>query len=651
MSKALKAAIEANDAEATRKAVKTVKDLSRKLPKAEPPLSYACKIGADAVVPVLLEAGALPKDGHESHHPLSIAAESGHPKVIEKLAAKPLPEKVVHHALFSAILNGREEVVGAIVTYCKPKVSQRELETATWWTDGRIFKKLIEDGTDVNVANDGEANYEQLGKTALHGAAGQGYIEPIRLLLDHGANVNATDAHGKTPLMQLAASMPYLDKQLRFRQEQEKRVLNEGQKALQVKIAAQTRRYGDRENADGMAAAKVLLVRGAGAALKDNFGNDALAHYFWESRRDREEPNPEFIQMLERAGAKGLGPTGDLIKAIWADDLGAAKGALAAGTDVNHMLPPPVTSTPLLLCKSPAMIELLLASGADPNKPSLSSLPLISAARGGELEVVKLLIKAGADIHAIEPRPGKSEYIANAYSAADMNRKPEVVDYLKSLGAGQPVLKDWKPLEAGVHMWENFSEVIVKGPVDKAAAAVAQLIGGKMQPGAYGKDFAPGKNSRVVIRPKGMAWCNVVQVTPARRWFDENREPLRELARASGLPVMLIEYSDTAGAAEVERFEPDGTSQKDEGWDRDTLEEVVENLGAEAPLWMKERLAAMNESDEEEKDSSERLADLAKAELFAIAWGGLQAEPGRKVEIAFTNLPAEAFDGVAWVSD
>jgi hypothetical protein len=340
-----------------------------------------------------------------------------------------------------------------------------------------------------------------------------------------------------------------------------------------------------------------------------------------------------------------------LFKAIWGNDLEAAKHAIAAGADLNHVLPPPVTSTPLLMSGLPAMTELLLASGADPNKPSLSSLPLISAARGGELEIVKLLIKAGADIQAIEPRPGKSEYIANAYSAAETNRKPEVVDYLKSLGAGQPVLKDWKPLESGVHMWENFSEVIVKGPAEKVAAAVTQLISGTSQSNAYGKAFAPGKNSQVVIRAKGMAWCNIMQVTPPRAWFDENRDPLRQLARLAGLPVMLIEYSDTAGAAEVERFEPDGTSQKDEGWDQDTLAEVVENLEDKAPQWMKERLAAMQDSDEEEKDSSERLAELAKAEHFAIAWGGLQAEPGRKVEIAFTNLPAEAFDGVVWVSD
>ena len=58
MAKTLKAAIEANDEPAVRAALKTVKDVSRKLPGADKPLLYASKIGADRVLRALLEAGA-----------------------------------------------------------------------------------------------------------------------------------------------------------------------------------------------------------------------------------------------------------------------------------------------------------------------------------------------------------------------------------------------------------------------------------------------------------------------------------------------------------------------------------------------------------------------------------------------------------------
>jgi len=54
-------------------------------------------------------------------------------------------------------------------------------------------KLCVELGADVNAAND-------VGLTALHGAAYSGLDEVIRFLVEHGANVNAKDATGQTPL-------------------------------------------------------------------------------------------------------------------------------------------------------------------------------------------------------------------------------------------------------------------------------------------------------------------------------------------------------------------------------------------------------------------------------------------------------------------
>src|SRR4051794_33859039 len=89
MSKALKAAIDANDAADARKAIKTVKDLSRKLPKADAPLEYAAKVGADQVIAPLLEAGAkLPAEkDFFGHHPFYIAAENERVNVLKELLA------------------------------------------------------------------------------------------------------------------------------------------------------------------------------------------------------------------------------------------------------------------------------------------------------------------------------------------------------------------------------------------------------------------------------------------------------------------------------------------------------------------------------------------------------------------------------------
>jgi hypothetical protein len=48
-------------------------------------------------------------------------------------------------------------------------------------------------GVDVNAAN-------AAGDTALHAAAGSGYDLVVQLLVDKGANVNAKNRRGQTPL-------------------------------------------------------------------------------------------------------------------------------------------------------------------------------------------------------------------------------------------------------------------------------------------------------------------------------------------------------------------------------------------------------------------------------------------------------------------
>jgi len=58
---------------------------------------------------------------------------------------------------------------------------------------------LIELGADVNVRRGGE-NWPRSGWTALHYAAGYGFIDLIQPLVDHDAELNTKDNDGKTPL-------------------------------------------------------------------------------------------------------------------------------------------------------------------------------------------------------------------------------------------------------------------------------------------------------------------------------------------------------------------------------------------------------------------------------------------------------------------
>ena len=56
-----------------------------------------------------------------------------------------------------------------------------------------LAKVLLEHGVDVNVAG-------QYGWTALHAATYQGINDVMQYLIDKGANIDAMDAFGQTPL-------------------------------------------------------------------------------------------------------------------------------------------------------------------------------------------------------------------------------------------------------------------------------------------------------------------------------------------------------------------------------------------------------------------------------------------------------------------
>src|SRR6266436_1718120 len=57
----------------------------------------------------------------------------------------------------------------------------------------KSIEMMIKLGADVNASDD-------QGKTPLHDACLKGHSDTVRLLLDHGANIGARDKNGATPL-------------------------------------------------------------------------------------------------------------------------------------------------------------------------------------------------------------------------------------------------------------------------------------------------------------------------------------------------------------------------------------------------------------------------------------------------------------------
>lgn len=635
MSKALIAAIEANDAQAVRRALKGVKNLNRKIPRANKPLLYACEKGADKALEALFEAGAVGETErtYVGESPFAVASRHGQTKTMEKLwLLKQASQEAIEHSLDMAAMEGQDKSFRFIIEKIKPPITGKLFRLVSKHNKSFV-EQLIQNGGDINAVED--AGGEE-GITALHAAAYNGNSNQMRVLVECGAKVNVRDPRGRTPLMMLAASLKSFEE------------CNERNKWLQVLIdAGKATIHGSLEMVDGLEALQTLLDLGADAALTDNSGNDAIDYCRFEHRRSKSAPGPEIIEMLEKAGAKGDKATFDLFGAIAEENLAAVRAAIKAGADVNRVCP--YDSTPLLWAdESDQIVELLLKAGADPNKSARDGFtPLMSTAGGGNLRLVKKLIAAGADVHTVY---ADGKIMKNAYSVAKGNYKHDVADYLKSLGAGKPKPVKSEPLKPGVKNWNDFSELLARTTVGKVAEALAKMTKGKAYLNVYGRSFLPGKRAYVVVRPKGMSWCNVFQIAPPVLRYEDAQKAeafARELAKKSGAPVLSIEYSDTSDAAAVFRAEPDGKSSRDDGWDRDTLEEMVEAMGDKAPEWARKQLA---KTDEDEPSSTERLEMLAEREKFVVAAFGLDCEPGHEVDVDFTGYGADVFDGVAFVT-
>jgi ankyrin repeat protein len=193
---------------------------------------------------------------------------------------------------------------------------------------------LLDAGADV-FATDSQA-----GATALHKACQAGCLDVVRLLVEHGAHVDAV-------------------------------VAVTGHTALTEAIwFASPEIVG------------YLLDRGARLSIPTHYGFSLDQHYEYElnvnlAARDRVLAIGDLIAQRRTADQQGVAGQ-VLIAAVVADDLAEVKRLIAAGAEVDARVP-------------------ILGSFND------AHTPLLVAARDGHTAIVAELLRAGADVNAMEP--------------------------------------------------------------------------------------------------------------------------------------------------------------------------------------------------------------------------------------------------------
>jgi ankyrin repeat protein len=157
------------------------------------PLRAAIERGDVAIVRRLIRAGADLRVGS----PLCRAAQLGNLKLVDLLLDKGAPpDDDQCSPLMAAAGSGRLSIVTRVLDGgADPKRAPNALHSGVAGDAPHVLRALMERGMDVDVRTGPQ------GITPLHLAVTSRSLEAAGILLDAGANVDARDASGSTPLM------------------------------------------------------------------------------------------------------------------------------------------------------------------------------------------------------------------------------------------------------------------------------------------------------------------------------------------------------------------------------------------------------------------------------------------------------------------
>lgn len=258
-----------------------------------------------------------------------------------------------------------------------------------------IARSLLARGANVNVAAKCD-----MGETALVYAAMGANVEMVKELLSHGADVNE-GASVLTVLLEVERenekgkrlALPALSKE-----QTAMLAWNENTRAAREEIRQLLKAAGARE--------------GEGEDDGENGGADvdALEEAAGESFRDVIKKNDmkDFAQLVEAYAAHPLGA----------------------------LVLPEALHTAIIYART-EMIKLLLERGTDPNPKSgrAAGRPmLLDAAYAGQIEYVRMLLDAGADMNRID-KDGRTALDAAEIWASSSEEHRAIIDLLKAHGA------------------------------------------------------------------------------------------------------------------------------------------------------------------------------------------------------------------------